>query len=52
MSKIAQYFDYIDLRPSQRVSKSEVFLKDLPQSPLLSVAGFEKRQKPTKMANF
>jgi len=50
MNKIAQYFDYIDLRPPQGVSKSEVFLKDLPQSPLLSVAGSKKRQKPQKMA--
>jgi len=33
MNKIAQYFDYIDLRPPQGVSKSEVFLKRPPPKP-------------------
>ena len=48
MSKIAQYFDYIDLRPSKGSRNQRSSSKDLPQSPLLSVAGFEKRQKRRK----
>ena len=48
MNKIAQYFDYIDLRPSKGSRNQRSSSKDLPQSPLLSVAGSKKRQKRRK----
>jgi len=48
MSKIAQYFDYIDLRPPQGVSKSEVFLKRPPPKPPPSSRCLRKAPKTTK----
>ena len=52
MSKIAQYFDYIDLRPSQRVSKSEVFLKRPPPKPPPFRRWSKKRPKTDKNGQF
>ena len=52
MSKIAQYFDYIDLRPPQGVSKSEVFLKRPPPKPPPSSRWVEKPPKTDKNGQF
>ena len=52
MSKIAQYFDYIDLRPSQRVSKSEVFLIRPPPKPPPFRRSAQKPPKTDKNGQF
>ena len=52
MSKIAQYFDYIDLRPPQGVSKSEVFLKRPPPKPPPFRRSAKKPPKTTKNGQF
>ena len=52
MSKIAQYFDYIDLRPLEGVSKSEVFLKRPPPKPPPSSRWSKKAPKTDKNGQF
>ena len=52
MSKIAQYFDYIDLRPPQGVSKSEVFLKRPPPKPPPFRRSAKKQRKNSEKWSF